>query len=156
MATKNQIASTIWIMKTIQILWDKSHKQLRLEYVWRERVGINGIACRSLCKGSAFFYAGYKRAFDLTTGSIIGRWKGSKRPLVAPLTAKGNKDSRSIYHVVICSFTHRIGKKRFRLKMNKREKLTWTNGIEQNYFENLLVWLHLFTIWQYEWMLLIS
>lgn len=27
-------------MKTIQILWAKSHKQIRLEYSWRERVGM--------------------------------------------------------------------------------------------------------------------
>ena len=33
MATKNQIAQTTWVMKTIQILWAKSHKQIRLEYV---------------------------------------------------------------------------------------------------------------------------
>ena len=40
MATKNQIASTIWIMKRIPIVWAKSHKQICLENFWQERVGM--------------------------------------------------------------------------------------------------------------------
>ena len=40
MATKNQIAQTIWIMKAMQIIGAKSHKQSCLEYIRRERVGI--------------------------------------------------------------------------------------------------------------------
>ena len=40
MATKNQIAQTIWIMETMQIIRAKSHKQNCLEQTWQERVGM--------------------------------------------------------------------------------------------------------------------
>lgn len=54
MATKNQIAQTIWILKAIQIIPAKSYKQKRLEFAYRERVGINCIVvgqCDLFCKG---------------------------------------------------------------------------------------------------------
>ena len=38
LATKNQIASTTWIMRAIQIIWVKSHKQICLRLNYRERV----------------------------------------------------------------------------------------------------------------------
>ena len=44
MATKNQIASTIWIMKRIPIPWAKFYKQICLENFWQYRVGIR---CKS-------------------------------------------------------------------------------------------------------------
>lgn len=40
MATKNQIVQTIWIMKAVQIIVAKSNKQKRLEYAYKERVGV--------------------------------------------------------------------------------------------------------------------
>ena len=46
MATKNQIAFTIWIMKRIPILWAKFHKQICLENFWQERVGVTAITRR--------------------------------------------------------------------------------------------------------------
>ena len=46
MATKNQIAHAIWIMKRIPILWAKSYKQNCLEYFWQERVGMIAITRR--------------------------------------------------------------------------------------------------------------
>ena len=40
MATKNQIAHTIGIMKVIQIIRAKSYKQICLRFIFQERVGI--------------------------------------------------------------------------------------------------------------------
>ena len=40
-ATKNQIAQTIWIMKAKEIVTAKSYKQKRLEFAYRERVGMS-------------------------------------------------------------------------------------------------------------------
>ena len=46
MATKNQIAHATWIMKVIQIICAKSHKQTCLGQVWWERVGVTAITRR--------------------------------------------------------------------------------------------------------------
>lgn len=41
MATKNRIAYPLLIIKIMQILLAKSHEQMRLRLIYRERVGVN-------------------------------------------------------------------------------------------------------------------
>ena len=50
MATKNQIAQTICIMKTMQIISAKSHKQNCLEQTEQYRVGIVFLVEKVLCR----------------------------------------------------------------------------------------------------------
>ena len=66
MATKNQIASTIWIMKRIPIIRAKSHKQICLENFWQERVGVKMQICKKTLKASAFKVFLYAQRLDGT------------------------------------------------------------------------------------------
>ena len=50
MATKNQIAPTIWIMKIMPVPWAKFHKQICLENFWQEREGIRLGPCPKTCQ----------------------------------------------------------------------------------------------------------
>ena len=45
MATKNQIASAVWIMEIILRPWAKSHKQICLRFIFQERVGVTQSGC---------------------------------------------------------------------------------------------------------------